>query len=125
MENSLQGKKLKPSRNTKPIVIDPALADFFNQNPLVKELFDSFSLSKRREYADYILAAKREATKQNRLKKIEPMILSRKGLNDLYKKKWETSTSPPERSRNLNLKNSQLKKLATRNSPNSSPPFPK
>ena len=87
MENSLEGKKIKPVRNTKPVIIDAALVQFFKQNPLIKKVFDTFSLSKRREYADYISSAKREATKQSRLKKIEPMISSGKGLHDAYKKK--------------------------------------
>ena len=47
--------------------------------------FESFSLSKKREYTDHISEAKREATQQKRLEKIIPMILRGAGLHDKYK----------------------------------------
>ncbi len=37
---------------------------------------------KQREYCEHIANAKREATKQNRLEKIKPMILQGIGLNE-------------------------------------------
>jgi len=44
------------------------------------------SLSKQREYSEYISEAKRETTKVTRLKKITPLIEAGKGLHDKYKK---------------------------------------
>ncbi len=47
--------------------------------------FTQLSPGKQKEYSLYIIEAKREATKQNRLEKIKPMIFSGIGLNDKYK----------------------------------------
>ena len=47
--------------------------------------FKSLTLSKQREYAEYITEVKREETKLNRLQKIIPMIEKGIGLNDKYK----------------------------------------
>ncbi|MCH7772721.1 MAG: YdeI/OmpD-associated family protein, partial [Bacteroidetes bacterium] len=58
---------------------------FFKKDKKVKESFNSLSLSKQREYAEYISEAKRDETKQKRLLKIVPIILKGKGLNDKYR----------------------------------------
>lgn len=57
----------------------------FDKDERLKEAFNGFSLSKQREFSDYISEAKREATKQKRLEKIIPMILNGVGLYDKYK----------------------------------------
>jgi len=49
-------------------------------------MFDSFSLSKKRDFAEYISEPKRPETKLTRLDKIVPMILKGIGLNDKYLK---------------------------------------
>lgn len=85
IENQKQGKEIKPQRNKKPLIIPELLQNELETNFSLKENFESFSLSKKREYADYISEAKREATKQYRLEKIIPMILEKKGLHDKYK----------------------------------------
>ncbi len=85
IENQKQGKEIKPQRNKKPLIIPELLQNELAINFSLKENFESFSLSKKREYADYISEAKREATKQSRLEKIIPMILEKKGLHDKYK----------------------------------------
>ena len=43
------------------------------------------TLGKRKEYAAYVIEAKREETKVKRLEKIKPMILEGIGLNDKYR----------------------------------------
>ncbi len=85
IKNSEEGKELKVKRNTKPLSIPEELHLEFDKNERLKEAFNVFSLSKQREFSDYISEAKREATKQKRLEKIVPMILNGVGLYDKYK----------------------------------------
>jgi len=85
IENQEKGNVIKPKRNLKPLIIDDLLEKAFSENNLLLKKFESFSLSKKREYADYISEAKRDATKLKRLTKITPMILDGKGLHDKYK----------------------------------------
>ena len=56
-----------------------------NENSQLKSFFKGFTNSKQREFAGHIANAKREATKQARLEKIIPMILSGVGLHDKYR----------------------------------------
>ena len=85
IQNSEEGKELKSKRNTKPLIIPIELQLELDKNQVFQESFEKFTLSKKREYADYISEAKREATKLKRLEKIIPMILSGVGLHDKYK----------------------------------------
>ncbi len=85
IKNSEEGKELKVKRNTKPLSIPDELQLEFDKDERLKEAFNGFSLSKQREFSDYISEAKREATKQKRLEKIIPMILNGVGLYDKYK----------------------------------------
>ena len=82
--NQKQGKEIKPERK-KPLDIPKELNDYFKKDKKVKESFYSLSLPKQREYAKYIIEAKRETTKNSRLEKIVPMILKNIGLNDKYR----------------------------------------
>ncbi len=84
IENQKQGKEVKVERN-KPINIPSKLEAAFKEDKTLKKQFDALSLGKRRDFAEYIDAAKREATKDKRLLKIIPMIKELKGLNDQYK----------------------------------------
>ncbi|WP_299709530.1 YdeI family protein [uncultured Tenacibaculum sp.] len=86
MKNVELGKEIKPTRNKKPLEIPQLLQDQFDANEELKSKFESFSLSKQREFTEYITSAKREATKISRLEKIIPMILNNIGLNDKYRK---------------------------------------
>ena len=52
----------------------------------VKAGYDKMSKAKQNEFIEYIVTAKRDATKASRLEKIIPMILRGEGLNDKYKK---------------------------------------
>ena len=85
IKNSEEGKELKVKKNTKPLSIPDELQLEFDKKERLKEAFNVFSLSKQREFSDYISEAKREATKQKRLEKIIPMILNGVGLYDKYK----------------------------------------
>ena len=83
VENQNLGKEIKPTK--KPLIIPIELQSELDKDQQLKEIFESFTLGKKRDYTEYISEAKREATKQTRLEKIIPMILSGVGLNDKYK----------------------------------------
>lgn len=85
IKNSEEGKELKPKKNTKPLVIPENLQLELDKNDRLNETFSEFTLSKQREFTDYIFEAKRETTKEKRLEKIIPMILNGIGLYDKYK----------------------------------------
>lgn len=87
LENEIAGKAIKPNRpKSKPLVIPPELQWALDASDSLKDSFNAHSLTNRRDFAEYIETAKREATKQSRLTKIIPMIQSGEGLNDKYKK---------------------------------------
>jgi len=86
IQNQKEGKEIKAERN-KALVIPEELSRAFRENPALKDRFDALSLSKRRDYAEYIGSAKREGTRQNRLEQAIPMILEGIGRNDKYIKK--------------------------------------
>jgi len=48
--------------------------------------FRELTPGRRREYAEYIASAKRDATKQSRIAKVLPMIADGIGLNDRYRR---------------------------------------
>jgi len=83
--NQEQGREIKPMKN-KPLLIPEELLEVFIENEKMKNSFEAYSLTKKREFSDYITEAKRTETKQKRLDKITPMILEGKGLYDKYKK---------------------------------------
>ena len=85
IENQKLGKEIKPTRNTKAIVIPNELKTAFSANKDLQIAFKAFTPGKQREYCEYITSAKREATKLSRLEKITSMILDGVGLNDKYK----------------------------------------
>ncbi len=88
LENEKKGLKLAPKKKTPVKVIMPQLLkDALRKNNKAHSAFDKMSLSKQRDYADYITNAKQEKTKLSRLEKIMPMISEGVGLNDKYSKK--------------------------------------
>ena len=79
-----QGVEIKPDRR-KPLTVPAELQAAFRKHKKAKAGFEKLTPSKRREYADYIAAAKQDATRQKRIDKILPMIASGVGLNDRYR----------------------------------------
>jgi len=77
------GLAIKPEK--KAVVIPGFLQDALNSDPRFNEAFIGLSLSRQKEYCEFIETAKQEKTKLSRLEKIKPMILEGKGLNDKYK----------------------------------------
>lgn len=85
LANHEKGKEIKPDRD-KPLDVPPELQAALARDRALQEKFEALSKMRKREYADYIAEAKREATKQKRLEKIIPMILDGVGLHDKYRK---------------------------------------
>jgi uncharacterized protein YdeI (YjbR/CyaY-like superfamily) len=67
------------------VEIPAELIKELDTNSELKKAFNLITSGKQKEYSLYIIEAKRELTKQNRIKKIVPMILKGIGLNDKYK----------------------------------------
>ncbi|MGJ8745054.1 YdeI/OmpD-associated family protein [Polaribacter sp.] len=86
IENSKKGKEIKPDRSKKELVVPIELASELSKNKKLKENFDSFSNSRKIEFANYIAEAKKAETRLRRMEKIIPMILEKIGLHDQYKK---------------------------------------
>ena len=84
IKNQKEGKEQKPEKH-KALIIPQELMHAFAEDSKLKESFNQLSLSKQREFAEYIAEAKRGGTKIKRLEKILPMILANVGLNDKYR----------------------------------------
>lgn len=78
------GNKIKPDRN-KTLKLHPLFQSALAKNKKAASSFEKLTAGRQREYADYILDAKREETKIRRLAKIIPMIAEGGGLHDKYK----------------------------------------
>jgi uncharacterized protein YdeI (YjbR/CyaY-like superfamily) len=84
IKNQQEGRIIKPDR-TQKMITPPHLKKAFEQDLNLQKAFDQLSISKKRDFAEYIETAKQESTKIKRLNKIIPMILTGTGLNDRYK----------------------------------------
>lgn len=82
--NQQQGREIK-ARTSKPLIVPEELKSVFENRPAVEKGFESFSLTRKREFTDYIHEAKREETKQKRLDKIITLIIGGIGLHDKYR----------------------------------------
>lgn len=83
IQNQKEGKEIKPEK--KPLNIPDELKEALASDIQLHEAFEELTLSYKREYADYIAEAKRADTRNKRLIKVLPMILSKIGLNDKYR----------------------------------------
>ncbi len=84
IRNERKGKKLAPEKPRK-LQIPDELKSAFDEEPKLKEQFNSLTAYKKRDYAEYISTAKQAATRERRLRKILPMIRQGIGLNDQYR----------------------------------------
>ncbi len=86
IQNQKEGKEIKIVRKKiEAVNVPEELKKALVKNKKLNAQFEGMSMYKRKEYAEYISTAKREATKMKRLEKILPMIKEGKGLNDQYK----------------------------------------
>lgn len=84
IQNQKEGKEIKPDKK-KPLIIPGELKVKFKTDQELRSCFDDLSLSRQREFTEYISEAKREETKLKRLEKIIPMIKEKIGLSDKYR----------------------------------------
>jgi uncharacterized protein YdeI (YjbR/CyaY-like superfamily) len=84
IDNQKAGLVIK-AKLKKPLEVPPELRQSLLKDTDLDSKFAQLGLSKQREYTEYIISAKRDATKQTRLKKIIPMIRQGIGLNDKYR----------------------------------------
>jgi uncharacterized protein YdeI (YjbR/CyaY-like superfamily) len=86
VSNMKLGKVILP-RAKKPLIVPGLLKDELSKNVELKEKFDSYNLTLKREFVAHLNSAKREETKMKRLDKIINLIFEGKGINDKYRKK--------------------------------------
>ncbi len=67
------------------MIIPTELLSIISKNEMLNKSFKALTISKKREFSEYIAEAKRETTKAKRLEKIIPMIIDNTGLHDKYK----------------------------------------
>ena len=82
IELEKEGKVHKAEKS--PLVMSTFFEDFLKQEDL-NSSFEKFTLTKKKEFVEYIDTAKQEKTKLTRLEKIKPMIIQGIGLNDKYR----------------------------------------
>ena len=83
IDNQKKGLVVKSEK--KELVIPQELAFVLTKNEQLATIFESLTLGKKREFAEYIGDAKKEETRIKRIEKIIPMILNNIGLNDKYR----------------------------------------
>ncbi len=86
LHNQDQGLFIKSDKKSSKIVLPPELKEAFKSDKELKACFEALTPGKKREYAEHLGSAKREATRQSRLDKATILIKAGKGLNDKYKK---------------------------------------
>lgn len=79
------GREIKAKRGA-PVEVPEELASALRRKRSATAAFRELSPGRQREYADYVASAKRIVTRQNRIDKILPMIVSGVGLNDRYRR---------------------------------------
>lgn len=83
IDNQRRGLEIKPE--AKQVAMPTELDEALKADSKLKEGFDRLTPGKRKEYAEYIGAAKQEKTRVSRLEKSVPMILAGQGVNDKYR----------------------------------------
>ena len=78
------GREIKVERS-RAVVVPPELQNALRRCKGATAAFRALSNGRQREYADYVVSAKRNETKARRIEKILPMIVAGKGLNDHYR----------------------------------------
>ncbi|WP_306643885.1 YdeI/OmpD-associated family protein [Sanyastnella coralliicola] len=82
--NNAAGKKVDLTKTRKPLVIPEAFKKVLQSNE-VWNTFDGMSYSNKKEYVEFFTEAKREETKERRMKKVIDLLAKGSGLNDKYK----------------------------------------
>jgi uncharacterized protein YdeI (YjbR/CyaY-like superfamily) len=77
---------IKPKPLPKVVDVPHDLQTLLDKNPKAKQVFENFAYSHKKEYVEWVTAAKRDETRQARLQKTIEMLAKGKGRNDKYKK---------------------------------------
>ncbi len=81
IDNGIAIKPVKAKSVSVPSELQTALA----KNKKLKIAFDKLTPGKQREYSTHLHEARQATTRERRLKKMLPLILAGKGLNDRYR----------------------------------------
>ncbi|NEN22625.1 hypothetical protein G3O08_03785 [Cryomorpha ignava] len=84
IQNQKEGKEIKPE--SKKISMPVELKEALDTDKELKSEFFALSPGKQKEYAEFIGSAKQESTRNTRLEKCKPIILTSKGLHEKYRK---------------------------------------
>jgi uncharacterized protein YdeI (YjbR/CyaY-like superfamily) len=84
IRNEIDGKSWKPEK-TSDLEVPSLFQEKLDTDPQLKDSFEGLTSFKRKEFLEYLISAKREATLVSRIEKIIPMIRDGKGLNDKYR----------------------------------------
>lgn len=84
IENQKNGREIKPETKKK-LVLAEELKKALEEDDELQVAFDKLTPGRQKEYAEFILEAKRDATRLARLDKIKPMIIEGIGLHDKYR----------------------------------------
>ncbi len=88
MKLTEQGVKLvKKKTEEKELIIPEQLLKALSKNKLAKQKFESFPISHKREYVEWIAEAKTEATRDKRIHQAIEWIAEGKGRNWKYEKR--------------------------------------
>ena len=86
IENQKEGLEVKPKRKTtKKIVIPEDLEAAFKKKKSSKSHFEKLTPGKQRDVVDYIMGAKRQATKDKRVEKCLELMKVGKSPMDMYR----------------------------------------
>jgi len=86
IDNQNNGLAILKSKPLKKVILPHELSNYLKEHASLTDSFFKLTPGRQKEYAAYIISAKREQTKSDRLKKITPLIKKGKGLNDKYKR---------------------------------------
>lgn len=82
---ALQKAGKRVTTRQKPLVIPTELEAAFAERPDLHQQFEQLSLSKQREFADYVSEAKRADTRLRRVEKVIAKLAQGLGLHDQYR----------------------------------------
>lgn len=86
IDNQRNGLTVQIAKPVKKGPLPVELSNLLKEDASIADSFSGLTPGRQQEYAVYISSAKRAQTKTDRLKKIIPLILEGKGLNDKYKR---------------------------------------
>jgi uncharacterized protein YdeI (YjbR/CyaY-like superfamily) len=88
-----EGVKVEKKKAPKPLIIPGELTTALSKNKKAKAVFDNFSTSNKREYADWIAEAKTDVTRNKRLETAVEWISEGKPRQWKYQRNKSVSTT--------------------------------